>query len=116
MDQLTEPATLKAAATLILLYKVALPLLSGIYAHFLRPGKKLRKYGRWAVVTGATDVTSAYNYTWQCAHIGVQAEVVDARRVELADVLREGPPFFDGLVAQAEVPPPIDPRRRLRTG
>ena len=31
MDQLTEPATLKAAATLILLYKVALPLLSGIY-------------------------------------------------------------------------------------
>mgnify|MGYP001342543259 CR=1 FL=1 len=55
MDQLTEPATLKAAATLILLYKVALPLLSGIYAHFLRPGKKLRKYGRWAVVTGATD-------------------------------------------------------------
>ena len=55
MDQLTEPATLKAAATLILLYKVALPLLSGIYAHFLRPGKKLRKYGQWAVVTGATD-------------------------------------------------------------
>ena len=55
MDQLTEPATLKAAATPPLLYKVALPLLSGIYAHFLRPGKKLRKYGRWAVVTGATD-------------------------------------------------------------
>ena len=55
MDQLTEPATLKAAATLILLYKVALPLVSGIYAHFLRPGKKLRKYGQWAVVTGATD-------------------------------------------------------------
>ena len=55
MDQLTEPATLKAAGALILIYKVALPLLSGIYAHFLRPGKKLRKYGQWAVVTGATD-------------------------------------------------------------
>jgi 17beta-estradiol 17-dehydrogenase / very-long-chain 3-oxoacyl-CoA reductase len=55
MDQLTEPATLKAAGALILIYKVALPLLSGIYAHFLRPGKKLRKYGKWAVVTGATD-------------------------------------------------------------
>ena len=39
-----------------------------------------------------------------------------ARRVQLADVLREGPPFFNRLVAQAEVPPPIDPRRRLRTG
>ena len=24
--------------------------------------------------------------------------------------------LLDGLVAQAEVPPPVDPRRRLRTG
>ena len=31
-----------------------------------------------------------------------------ARRVELAGVLREGPPFFNGLVAQAEVPPPVE--------
>ncbi|KAH8070203.1 3-oxo-behenoyl-CoA reductase [Aureococcus anophagefferens] len=36
-------------------YKVVLPLLGGFYAHFLRPGKDLTKYGQWAVVTGATD-------------------------------------------------------------
>jgi 17beta-estradiol 17-dehydrogenase / very-long-chain 3-oxoacyl-CoA reductase len=26
----------------------------GLYKAFLRPGKNLRKYGSWAVVTGAT--------------------------------------------------------------
>jgi 17beta-estradiol 17-dehydrogenase / very-long-chain 3-oxoacyl-CoA reductase len=30
-------------------------LILGIYRHFLRPGKNLKKYGSWAVVTGATD-------------------------------------------------------------
>jgi len=30
-------------------------LFLGIYRHFLRPAKNLRKYGEWAVVTGATD-------------------------------------------------------------
>ena len=32
-----------------------LTVLGGVYAHFLRKGKKLRRYGDWAVVTGATD-------------------------------------------------------------
>ncbi|OQS04744.1 estradiol 17-beta-dehydrogenase [Thraustotheca clavata] len=35
--------------------KVALTILSSFYAFFLRPGKKLTKYGKWAIVTGATD-------------------------------------------------------------
>ena len=26
-----------------------------VWVHFLRPGRNLRFYGRWAVVTGATD-------------------------------------------------------------
>lgn len=30
-------------------------VLGGLYAHFLRRGLNLRKYGQWAVVTGATD-------------------------------------------------------------
>lgn len=55
MEQLLEPATLKAASALLLLYKVALPFAMGLYAHFLRPGKELKRYGRWTVVTGATD-------------------------------------------------------------
>lgn len=34
---------------------LALGLLHSFYAFFLRPGKKLSKFGKWAVVTGATD-------------------------------------------------------------
>lgn len=29
-------------------------LLGGLYATFLRPGKNLKRYGEWAIVTGAT--------------------------------------------------------------
>ena len=28
---------------------------SGFYRYFLRPGKNLKSYGSWAIVTGATD-------------------------------------------------------------
>ncbi|RHY25195.1 hypothetical protein DYB32_008475, partial [Aphanomyces invadans] len=40
---------------LLVLAKIGLTLLSGFYAFFLRGGKKLTKYGKWAIVTGATD-------------------------------------------------------------
>lgn len=33
----------------------ALTLARGVYVYFLRPGKNLKKLGKWAVVTGATD-------------------------------------------------------------
>jgi len=34
-----------------------------VYKYFLRPGKNLRKYGAWAVVTGATDgIGKAYAF------------------------------------------------------
>jgi 17beta-estradiol 17-dehydrogenase / very-long-chain 3-oxoacyl-CoA reductase len=35
--------------------RVALRILAAVYAKTLRPGKNLKKYGDWAVVTGATD-------------------------------------------------------------
>ncbi|CAK4490989.1 unnamed protein product [Aphanomyces euteiches] len=40
---------------LLVLAKVGLSLLSSFYSFFLRGGKKLTKYGKWAIVTGATD-------------------------------------------------------------
>ncbi|EQC26527.1 hypothetical protein SDRG_15620 [Saprolegnia diclina VS20] len=43
------------AIGLAVVAKVALTLLTGFYASFLRGGKKLTKYGKWAIVTGATD-------------------------------------------------------------
>ena len=38
-----------------LVAKFLLELMVGIYARLLRPGKNLKKLGKWAVVTGATD-------------------------------------------------------------
>ncbi len=32
-----------------------LKIVLAVYKSFLRPGKKLTKYGKWAIVTGATD-------------------------------------------------------------
>jgi len=37
------------------LLKLLISLCRGLYTAFMRPGKKLRNYGEWAVVTGATD-------------------------------------------------------------
>lgn len=39
----------------VAMYKIGIPLVSGIYKRFVRPAKNLKKYGEWAVVTGATD-------------------------------------------------------------
>ncbi|KAJ8599925.1 hypothetical protein CTAYLR_002869 [Chrysophaeum taylorii] len=47
--------TLQTVVLLAVFYKVGVPLVLGAYKCFLRPGKKLKKYGEWAVVTGATD-------------------------------------------------------------
>jgi len=42
--------------------KFLLGVISFIYVYFLRPGKNLRAYGEWAVVTGATDgIGKAYS-------------------------------------------------------
>jgi len=35
--------------------RLAYTWLNFFYVHFLRPGKNLKKYGKWAVVTGSTD-------------------------------------------------------------
>jgi 17beta-estradiol 17-dehydrogenase / very-long-chain 3-oxoacyl-CoA reductase len=52
------PDEVKLAATVIGLYFVgtfALGCLWSVYAFMLRPGKNLKKYGEWAIVTGSTD-------------------------------------------------------------
>jgi 17beta-estradiol 17-dehydrogenase / very-long-chain 3-oxoacyl-CoA reductase len=35
--------------------KTLFTLLSFVYTYFIRPGKNLKKYGSWAIVTGCTD-------------------------------------------------------------
>lgn len=38
----------------LVLVRSALCVLTALYTTFLRPGKNLKKYGAWAVITGAT--------------------------------------------------------------
>jgi 17beta-estradiol 17-dehydrogenase / very-long-chain 3-oxoacyl-CoA reductase len=40
----------------LVVLRVVLLALHSIYAKFLRPGKNLKKFGDWAVVTGATGM------------------------------------------------------------
>ncbi|CAN7039951.1 hypothetical protein IGI04_005975 [Brassica rapa subsp. trilocularis] len=39
----------------ISILKFTLTLLTSLYIYFLRPGKNLRRYGSWAIITGPTD-------------------------------------------------------------
>lgn len=47
------------------LAKAALSTLVSLYSTFLRPGKNLKKYGAWAVVTGATGKLRSMH----CCHL-----------------------------------------------
>jgi len=40
---------------LLLILKFVVKVLKNFYVYFLRPGKNLKKYGSWAIVTGSTD-------------------------------------------------------------
>lgn len=51
------PLPLQAFAAVggLLVTRLTLQLLGALYAFFLRPSKALKKFGQWAIVTGATD-------------------------------------------------------------
>lgn len=55
-----DPSVVNALAVIggLVLVRSALGLLGAVFTTFLRPGKNLKKYGAWAVVTGATGERS----------------------------------------------------------
>lgn len=55
---------------------------------FLRPGKNLRKYGKWAVITGATDgIGKAYAFA--LAKKGLSLVLISRTESKLQDVKKE---------------------------
>ena len=56
MAEGVDPSVVNALAVVggLVLVRSALCLLGAVFTTFLRPGKNLKKYGTWAVVTGAT--------------------------------------------------------------
>jgi len=47
--------TLLLACALFASIRTTYSILNFVYVHFLRPGKDLKKFGKWAIVTGSTD-------------------------------------------------------------
>jgi len=61
---------------------------SNIYKTFLRPAKDLKKYGKWAVVTGATDgIGKAYAFAF--AKKGMSVLLISRTESKLQDVKKE---------------------------
>jgi len=67
---------------------LCLKAVSNIYKTFLRPAKDLKKYGKWAVVTGATDgIGKAYAFAF--AKKGMSVLLISRTESKLQDVKKE---------------------------
>ncbi|CAM9382900.1 unnamed protein product [Ectocarpus sp. 6 AP-2014] len=72
----------------LVLVRSALSVLASVFTTFLRPGKDLKKYGAWAVVTGATDgIGKAMAY--QMAKKGMNVLLISRTETKLVDAETE---------------------------
>mmetsp|Transcript_11613 Transcript_11613/g.25588 ORF Transcript_11613/g.25588 Transcript_11613/m.25588 type:complete len:327 (-) Transcript_11613:192-1172(-) len=70
------------------LFKFALGLLNEIYKYFFRPSKNLKKFGKYAIITGATDgIGKAYAFA--LAKRGLSVILISRTESKLADVAKE---------------------------
>ncbi|CAI0425795.1 unnamed protein product [Linum tenue] len=65
--------------------KFSFALLQWVYVNFLRQGKNLKKYGSWAVVTGATDGIGK-GFALQLARKGINLVIVGRNPDKLKEV------------------------------
>lgn len=67
---------------------LAKKIIESTYKTFLRPAKDLKKLGKWAVVTGATDgIGKAYAFA--LAKMGMNVVIISRTESKLADVKKE---------------------------
>ncbi|EGD78440.1 estradiol 17-beta-dehydrogenase 12 [Salpingoeca rosetta] len=70
------------------LLSLAVRVLKAVYAAYLRPAEDPKKYGAWAVVTGATDGIGL-EYAKQLAAKGMNIVLISRTASKLADVKKE---------------------------
>lgn len=82
----TQPVWLFALTVVgfLSLAKISFSSLRWTYVSFLRPGKNLKKYGSWAVVTGSTDGIGKA-FALQFARIGLNLVLVGRNPEKLKD-------------------------------
>lgn len=76
------------ALTLLYVSSQALQLLCTLHSFFLRRGKTLRKYGQWAIVTGATDGIGRA-YAFELAKKGLCVLLLSRTEEKLQEVEKE---------------------------
>lgn len=83
----TQPTWVIALFTLgfISLLRLSYAFLNWFYVNFLRPGKNLKKYGSWALVTGPTDGIGK-GFAFQLARKGLNLVLVGRSVDKLNDV------------------------------
>ncbi|KAG8384906.1 hypothetical protein BUALT_Bualt04G0166900 [Buddleja alternifolia] len=67
------------------LLKLSLSILKWVYVNFIRPGKNLKKYGSWALITGPTDGIGKA-YAFQLAKKGLNLVLVGRNPDKLKEV------------------------------
>lgn len=82
-----QPTWVIALFTLgsISLLRFFIAVLNWLYVNFLRPGKNLKKYGSWAVITGPTDGIGK-GFAFQLARKGLNLVLVARSIDKLNDV------------------------------
>lgn len=83
----SQPAWLLLLVSLsfLFLFKLALSILKWAYVNFLRPGKNLKEYGSWALITGPTDGIGKA-FAFQLAKKGLNLVLVGRNPDKLNDV------------------------------
>ncbi|KAF0697178.1 Aste57867_12172 [Aphanomyces stellatus] len=83
---------------LLVLAKVGFTFLSGVYAFLLRGSKNLKKMGKWAIVTGATDGIGKAT-AFELARKGLNVVLISRTQSKLDEVAKE----ITAKYAQVEV-------------